>query len=143
MSSMAVAPARPRLKPRTGARPEPGTAPGIAPEVAPGIGPRPQTGPGPLRLTRRGRLVVFLASLVAVLSVLFVVLSDAATGTAERGRPVPVRMVAVEPGDTLWTIATRAAPGEDPRDLVDRIEELNSLDGALQVGSRIAVPLDR
>jgi len=131
MSSMALAPARPRSVPE--ARPATPTA----------REPRAQAVPGPLRLTRRGRLVVFLAGLVTVLSMLFVVLSDAATGTAERGRPVPVRMVAVEPGDTLWTIATRAAPGEDPRDLVDRIEELNSLDGALQVGSRIAVPLDR
>jgi len=118
MSSMAIAPAQPRTQPRT------------------------HNGAGALRLTRRGRLVVFLASLVAVLSVLFVVLSDAATGTAERGAPVPVRMVQVESGDTLWTIASRAAPGQDPRDLIDRIEELNSLHGSLRVGSQIAVPLD-
>ena len=124
MSSMAIAPAQPRIeRPRTE--------------------PRTDTLAGPLRLTRRGRLVVFLASLVAVLSVLFVVLSEAATGTAERGQPVPVRMVQVESGDTLWTIASRAAPGQDPRDLIDRIQELNSLHGSLQVGSKIAVPLDR
>jgi Tfp pilus assembly protein FimV len=124
--SMAIAPAQPRTAPRTAPRTE----------------PRTPTGSGPLRLTRRGRLVVFLAGLAAVLSVLFVVLSDAATGTAERGQPVPVHMVEVESGDTLWTIASRVAPGEDPRDLIDRIEELNSLDGTLRVGSEIAVPLD-
>ena len=121
MSSMAIAPARSRTEPW--------------------VGPRTDTGAGPLRLTRRGRLVVFLASLAAVLSVLFVVLYDAATGTAERGQPVPVTMVQVESGDTLWTIASRAAPGQDPRDLIDRIEELNSLHGSLRVGSEIAVPV--
>ena len=104
---------------------------------------RPADRPGYLRLTRRGRLVVFLTCLLAAVSVLFVLLSDAATGSAERGRPVPVRVVQIEPGDTLWSIATRAAPGEDPRDLIDQIEELNSLDGSLRVGSEIAVPLDR
>ncbi len=119
MSSMAIAPARSRVEPRT-----------------------THVGAGPLRLTRRGRLVVFLTGLVAVLAVLFVVLSDTATGTAERGQPVPVRMVQVESGDTLWTIASRAAPGQDPRDLIDQIQELNSMDGSLQVGTKIAVPLD-
>jgi predicted Zn-dependent protease len=71
------------------------------------------------------------------------VLSGAATGSGERGRPVPVRMVQVEAGDTLWSIATRAVPGEDPRDLIHEIEELNSLDGTLRVGSEVAVPLER
>ena len=101
-------------------------------------GPRPSG----LRLTRRGRLVVFLTFLTAALTVLFGVLSGAATGSGERGRPVPVRIVQVEAGDTLWNIATRAAPGEDPRELIDEIEELNSLDGSLRVGSEIAVPLE-
>jgi hypothetical protein len=99
--------------------------------------------PGGLRLTRRGRLVVFLTFLTTALAVLFVVLSGAATGSSERGRPAPVRMVQVEAGDTLWSIATRAAPGEDPRDLIHEIEELNSLDGTLRVGSEIAVPVER
>jgi LysM domain len=95
-----------------------------------------------LRLTRRGRLVVFLTFLLAACAVSVFMLSGAATGTAERGAPVPVRVVQVEPGDTLWSIATRAAPGEDPRDLIDEIEQLNSLDGSLRVGSSVAVPLD-
>jgi Tfp pilus assembly protein FimV len=95
-----------------------------------------------LRLTRRGRVVAFLTFLLAACAVLVFMLSGAATGTPERGTPVPVKVVQVEPGDTLWSIATRAAPGEDPRDLIDEIEELNSLDGSLPVGSSVAVPLD-
>lgn len=95
-----------------------------------------------LRLTRRGRLVVFLAFLLAALAVLVLALSGAATGSGERGRPAAVKVVQVEPGDTLWGIATRAAPGEDPRDLIHEIEELNALDGSLPVGAEIAVPVE-
>ncbi|MDQ4007202.1 MAG: LysM peptidoglycan-binding domain-containing protein [Actinomycetota bacterium] len=94
-----------------------------------------------LRLTRRGRLVVLGAFVLAALAVLVFALSGAATGTAERGAPVPVEVVQVEAGDTLWDIASRAAPGEDPRDLIDEIEELNALDGSLRVGAEIAVPV--
>jgi Tfp pilus assembly protein FimV len=99
------------------------------------------TAPGGLRLTRRGRLVVFLTFLAAALALLVFAVSDAATGSGEVGRPVPVTMVTVETGDTLWSIATRAAPGEDPRALIDRIQQLNTLEGPLQVGSTIAVPV--
>jgi LysM domain-containing protein len=130
MSSLAVAPAT--RSTRTGfGRPD------RAPErVARAGGSR--TG---LRLTRRGRLVVFLTFLAAALAVGVFALSGAATGSGERGQPVPVTMVQVESGDTLWSIATRVAPGEDPRDLIDEIEELNALNGSLPVGERIAVPV--
>ena len=30
-------------------------------------------------------------------------------------------MVVSEPGDTLWSIAKRVAPGSDPRDIVDAL----------------------
>ncbi len=32
-----------------------------------------------------------------------------------------VRTVVVEPGDTLWSLAARLAPGSDPRNVVDAI----------------------
>ena len=99
--------------------------------------------PSGLRLTRRGRLVAFLVFLLAATAVLVFAVSGAATGSAERGEPVPVKVVQVEAGDTLWSIATRAAPGEDPRELIDEIQRLNALDGSLRVGSQIAVPLER
>ena len=35
--------------------------------------------------------------------------------------PVAVRTVVVRPGDTLWAIAERAEPGEDPRPLADEL----------------------
>jgi LysM repeat protein len=35
----------------------------------------------------------------------------------------------VQSGDTLWSIASRVAPGRDPRDEVARLQRLNHLDG--------------
>jgi hypothetical protein len=36
-------------------------------------------------------------------------------------RPPAAQTVVVEPGDTLWGIARRLAPGEDPRPVVDAL----------------------
>jgi hypothetical protein len=33
-----------------------------------------------------------------------------------------VRPVVVRPGDSLWTIAERLAPGDDPRPVVDEVQ---------------------
>ena len=38
--------------------------------------------------------------------------------------------VTVHPGETLWQIARRVAPGDDTRDTVLRIRDLNALDSA-------------
>jgi hypothetical protein len=116
----------------------------LSPAGAQAARARPRPGrPGELRLTRRGRLVVLAAFLLGALAVVLFSLSGSATGSAERGAPVPVQVVQVEAGDTLWSIATRVAPGEDPRDVVDEIQDLNNIDGALRVGTELAVPVDR
>jgi hypothetical protein len=47
--------------------------------------------------------------------------------------------IVVHPGDTLWSIATRLAPDEDPRPLVDRLVAARGT-AALQPGERIALP---
>jgi nucleoid-associated protein YgaU len=50
--------------------------------------------------------------------------------------------VVVQPGDTLWAIARRVAPGEDPRPLVDAIASANGVDaGAIVPGQTLLVPL--
>jgi hypothetical protein len=93
-----------------------------------------------LRLTRRGRLVVFVLSLaLCAAGSLAVTSSGAASGTAEH---VPVQYVTVLPGDTLWTIANDVAPGADRRDTVAEIIELNALAGSsVRAGQRLAVPV--
>jgi LysM repeat protein len=94
-----------------------------------------------LRLTRRGRVAVLLAALLTI-AVLAVALGPSTTATGEAGDPVPTRTVTVQPGDTLWELATEANPNGDLRQTVDDIMRLNSLPTAhLPMGSEIAVPI--
>lgn len=92
-----------------------------------------------LRLTRRGRLVIFFGCL-AVLCAGLVLLAGAALGAGESGPAVPTQEVTVHSGDTLWEIATQVDPEADPREVVEEIRELNDFGGALQAGDKIDVP---
>ncbi|MGH3457450.1 LysM peptidoglycan-binding domain-containing protein [Aeromicrobium sp.] len=98
--------------------------------------------PAHLQLTRRGRLAVLVAALIT-LAVLVVALGSSTTATGDAGAPVATRSVTVEPGDTLWKVASQANPNGDIRQTVDDIMQLNSLPsaGGLQMGSEIAVPI--
>lgn len=98
--------------------------------------------PRPLRLTGRGRVAVIIAAILT-LAVLAVALGSSTTATGESGAPVPARTVTVEPGHTLWQIASEANPNGDIRQTVDDIMRLNSLTSAsgLQMGTDIAVPI--
>jgi hypothetical protein len=99
---------------------------------------RPQ--PAPVRLTRRGRVVVTLGFLVAILAVL-VAFGSVSAATDDPGTPLRTRTVVVHTGDTLWEIAADIAGPGETRAMVQRIEELNALPGAgLQAGQRLAVP---
>jgi len=98
----------------------------------------------PLRLTRRGRVVVAAAAalLVALLSLL-------ATGTAQAtSHSAPSRtadrslsQVVVRPGQSLWSIAENADPDADPRLVMQQIIELNSLTSdVIMAGQLLWVP---
>jgi LysM repeat protein len=51
------------------------------------------------------------------------------------------RTYVVRPGDTLWSIATRFAPGTDPRVVVDAIASANGVDpGTLVPGQQLSIP---
>jgi len=95
-----------------------------------------------LRLTRRGRLVMFLST-VLMLGLLGIILGSTTVATDEPGSPVPATMVVVEPGQTVWDLAAKANPDGDIRTTVDDIMRLNSIEsaGGLQAGDTIAVPL--
>jgi LysM repeat protein len=92
---------------------------------------RPAARPGrtrrdrpPLRLTRRGRVVV--TALVGLL--LCVALSVAKVTSSASTTPAPARhSYVVRPGDTLWGIASRLAPGSDPRVMVADLQGMNGL----------------
>jgi LysM repeat protein len=81
-----------------------------------------------MRLTRRGVLVLALAVALAAVGLVWLAwLSAPAAGAHPPATPASVT---VQSGDTLWSIATRVAPGRDPRDEVARLQRLNHLDGA-------------
>ena len=94
--------------------------------------------PAPLRLTRRGRAVVFalfLAAWTAASAVLW------ATASRAEESPVPGVTVVVRPGDSLWSIAEREAPGRATGDVVAGIVRLNDVDGSLiHPGESLVLP---
>jgi hypothetical protein len=93
-----------------------------------------------VRLTQRGR-VVFVLTFLAAAFVVMVAFGGWATATHDTGTPDPVRVVEVEPGDTLYDIAGRVAEPGKVREMVHQIQQLNSLSGGgLQVGQKIAIP---
>jgi LysM repeat protein len=93
----------------------------------------------PMRLTRRGRLLITGVLAVVAITVSLFVGGVGLAGTTSS--PISVQYVTVQPGETLWSIAAEVAPGADRRDTVARIVELNALSGSgLQAGQQIAVP---
>jgi LysM domain len=95
---------------------------------------------GHIRLTRRGRLVLLVAAVLCML--LGFSLGDTLSFTAGSISPSPAsHSVVVQPGQTLWGIATQVAPHADPRATIQRIIVLNHLPSTgLQVGETLAVP---
>ena len=95
-----------------------------------------------LRLTRRGRLVLVLA-LVALLLTAFSLGSQAtqAADVAGQGAVPQVEQTTVQPGESLWSVAQRIAPDNDPREVVAQIRRLNGLTTSqLQVGQHLLLP---
>jgi LysM domain len=126
-----------------------------APDAARATAIRPGTGPRrpsaarrqpPLRLTRRGRLVLrglvvlVMLALMAGAALTMAHRADAADGAA---RHVVVAHHVVLPGETLWSIATSLAPMADPRDTIGRIVEFNALASSeVHAGQSLAIPPD-
>ena len=87
---------------------------------------------------RRRRLVALALIVGLVLGVVSFMRSADATPTAE-GQQAEAVTVVVQPGDTLWAIASELAPDADPRPLVARLTELTG-SASLQPGQQIVVP---
>ena len=96
--------------------------------------------PAPLHLTRRGRLVVVLLALAMMLGATLAATRASADGPVSAPQ---VERYVVAPGDTLWALASGlAAPGEDLRDVVRDIEQLNGMSSvALTAGQEILLPV--
>jgi hypothetical protein len=62
-------------------------------------------------------------------------------GSGESSVPQRTTVVRVEPGESLWELAGRVAPGSDASAVVDRIRELNGgLGGGVTPGQPLTVP---
>lgn len=99
--------------------------------------------PAPLQLTRRGRVVVFLAvALLVMLAAVFLGATSVATDSAGEG-PQQTEVIMVDSGQTLWSIAAERAEDGKVREMVDHIKRLNALDSAmLMAGQELHVPVD-
>lgn len=119
-------------------------APGVAPAGTAGHDARAGSPPPPLRLTRRGRLVLrglVLMLLVVLLAVTGLALARSAQ--AEADPHAPVRTYVVMPGQTLWGIATELAPSADPRDTVALLVAANHLpSSSVYAGQQLVLPAE-
>ena len=95
---------------------------------------------GRVRLTRRGRALARLLATVLVVTVFLLVAPGLARGVGP-DRPAPRVTYVVQPGDTLWSIARRVAPGQDPRPVVDGLIEANDVRDGLQAGQELSIPV--
>jgi len=98
----------------------------------------------PLRLTRRGRVVIAAAAAILV-AVVSLVAAGAVQATSHSLPPRVARQnlsqVVVRPGQSLWSVAESADPHADTRLVVQQIIELNGLTGdVVAAGQRLWVP---
>jgi nucleoid-associated protein YgaU len=102
---------------------------------------------GPVRLTRRGRLVVaVLAMLLVIVGAMLIWMTAAGSVQASSGgggsSPYQgMTQVVVRPGQTLWSIAAAAEPSANTWGVVQQIIEINSLNGGtVRAGQQLWVP---
>jgi LysM domain len=106
---------------------------------------RPRDTPvAPLRLTRRGRVVVAMAAalLVTMVSLLLAGVAQATNdGPSPRAGRENLVQVIVRPGQSLWSVAESADPDQDTRAVIQQIIDLNSLNGdTVFAGQQLWVP---
>ena len=113
----------------------------------PDSGHRPGKEPlPPLRLTRRGKVVLIGIPLMLLTALLLSLVgflnspAKAADSTADLAL-TPTVSVTVQAGESLWAIAGTVAPERDPRDVIADIVQLNNMSaGSVVPGQQLFVP---
>jgi hypothetical protein len=98
-----------------------------------------QSDPAPLRLTRRGRVVLtgLTALLITALGIGTGTAEAANSGSAHAG----MTLVTVRPGENLWSVAEKADPDADPRGIIAEVIGINKLPGTtIYPGEQLWVP---
>ncbi|GFJ77799.1 LysM peptidoglycan-binding domain-containing protein [Phytohabitans houttuyneae] len=108
------------------------TAAGVVPTRSSTRAARPR-----LRLTRRGRVVIFAFFLL--LAALAVTLAATASRAADPSGPAATTVV--QQGDTLWSIADRHHLKGETRVVIEEIRRLNALEGyTVYAGQELKLP---
>lgn len=130
----------PRHRPRVPGRLRPGGSARVLPGVA-----RPAVSACMVRRPAAGWHwpVAVAAAVCAVVFGFGSVVGGMAEGMAP-AVPESTAVVAVAPGESLWQLAQRYAPGIEPRAVVARIEEINGVTaGEVPAGAVLSVPVAR
>lgn len=144
--------AAPPAPPQPAAAPGPAaTRPAATRPAAPAAARSAAQGPAltPVRLTRRGRLVVtgMAVLLVAAGSVALAGAAQAIGHSGAQARPgtagAAITKVEVRPGQSLWTLAEAYDPNADTRQVIQEILQLNSMStDQVQPGQVLWMPRD-
>ena len=95
----------------------------------------------PLRLTRRGRLVVSCTAATLVTTAVVAVAGALGGAVADTQPVVTPAVVTVLPGQTLSEIAADVSPHEDWREVATRIADVNDLPTmVVRAGQRLTLP---
>lgn len=125
-------------------------APAAPVRTSPVTGPVPRQparpSRAPVRLTRRGRLVIAASALLVVAAV-SVILAGAAQALGHSGRPARlgpgIAKIEVRPGQSLWSLAEAYDPNADTRQVIREILQLNSMStDQVQPGQVLWMPRD-
>jgi hypothetical protein len=93
------------------------------------------------RLTRRGRVVLLVVAALLLLAAISVGRAGSQAATATENGPM-LQQATVQPGETLWAVAQRIAPKNDPREVVAQLRRINHLQSSsLRVGQQLLLPV--
>lgn len=92
---------------------------------------------------RRARLSAVWVLAVASVACAAVFGLGVLSGSVAPSVPSTTETVRVQPGESLWELAGRVAPAFDAAAVVERIRELNGVDGGVQPGQPLVVPVGR
>lgn len=92
---------------------------------------------------KRPRLSLGWVLVAAAISCAAVFGLGSLAGSVAPSVPSTTKVVRVLPGESLWELAGRVAPESEASAVVERIEELNSIDGDVRPGQPLTVPFSR
>lgn len=96
-----------------------------------------------VRLTTRGRTLVLLALVALLFGTFSFGRANSQAAPAVEAPVVPaVQQTVIQPGESLWTVARRIAPDNDPRAVIAQIRQLNDMTGSqVQAGQHLLLPV--